>query len=397
MHRIAPWLIILVVLTTTSLYAAGTITVTAGTSQQLHADHGFHAVTVAEGQQDATLSAISDPTSTPVPATPTPVSAVLIEGVPVCTDHDPTTWHPLVKRDSGGNIVCTYGHEHHDDPNAVNDIFGPPGAWYGGTQAISYPWQTASSAGPENAAKHEGYKWYVRRDLPCVPVGGQPGCILAYRVQVHTLGTVADAVVRFHSFSMEALISDHGTTGVVRGGGHMDTGNLGLETDGGTGTVCPPLASNPSTFNCGAGAHRESASRQVPAPHTSHWTPLVNWYAEHGGGLQVGPVLEPFAAIDYDQPTVQLPQHDPAANNSRGRIENLAVATISLPWQPLTRSGLVDGRTWVDRGGIPVSGCTAPAADAFMNANSGGAVFGVFSEHDVVSPVTGGSLIRMPN
>jgi hypothetical protein len=121
-------------------------------------------------------------------------------------------------------------------------------------------------------------------------------------------------------------------------------------------------------------------------------------------------VLEPFAAIDYDQPTVQLPQHDPAANNSRGRIENLAVATISLPWQPLTRSGLVDGRTWVDRGGIPVSGCTAPAADcvpfvaehapatvAFMNANSGGAVFGVFSEHDVVSPVTGGSLIRMPN
>ena len=90
------------------------------------------------------------------------VSAALLEGVPLCTDHNSTTWHPLVKRDANDKITCTYGHEHHDDPKELNDLFGPPSAWYGGSQQISYPWQTQVSLGAENVAKHQGYKWFTR-------------------------------------------------------------------------------------------------------------------------------------------------------------------------------------------------------------------------------------------
>ena len=55
-----------------------------------------------------------------------------IESVAVCTNHNATMWHPLVKRDAAGAIICTYTHEHHDDPKELNDLFGAPSAWYDG-------------------------------------------------------------------------------------------------------------------------------------------------------------------------------------------------------------------------------------------------------------------------
>src|SRR5437016_6148113 len=39
--------------------------------------------------------------------------------VPVCPTHDSTAWHGLYDPDRN----CHYTHEHHDNPNAVNDIF----------------------------------------------------------------------------------------------------------------------------------------------------------------------------------------------------------------------------------------------------------------------------------
>jgi hypothetical protein len=62
-------------------------------------------------------------------------------GAPLCEEHDPNKWHPLYDAASG----CHYEHEHKHDPNEVNDIFGAPGAWFGGDE-LSYPWQTFTGA-----------------------------------------------------------------------------------------------------------------------------------------------------------------------------------------------------------------------------------------------------------
>jgi hypothetical protein len=46
-----------------------------------------------------------------------------------CTpeEHNPNVWHTLVNVER----KCHYDHHHGDDPNYVNDIFGPPGDWFG--------------------------------------------------------------------------------------------------------------------------------------------------------------------------------------------------------------------------------------------------------------------------
>jgi hypothetical protein len=361
---------------------------------------------------------------------------VLVEGVPLCTDHDIVLWHPLVKRDNIGTILCTYTHEHHDDPNTVADIFGPPGGWFGAIgQSISYPWQTfafpqtgvryplpqppAEREGLENIAKHFGYKWYVKRDLPCIPFGAPPndGCFRAYRVQVHSAGHVGDATARFHSFSLEAVVDYHGQQGIVRGGGWMDTGFLGLLVDGGRRMLCPSLATNPPGFVCPStgtsGNHRDAGSVNVPAPHTAHANPgsSVGWYATHRGAIQAQPTVEDFGPIDYTDPHRQHfypPQY--RANNSLGRVENMAVVTLHSWLNPYKdASGRITARLYLNRHGDPVTGCTAPGLDCvpvvvdgapaaryLMNANTNPAVFR-HADHDVLSPVTGNSLITYPN
>lgn len=344
------------------------------------------------------------------------------EGVPVCTDHNPTTWHALVKRGTDGAILCTYTHEHHDDPNTVNDIFGPVGAWAGSPgQAISYAWQTSSAAGPENQAKHEGYKWHVTRDIPCRPFQPPPddGCIRAWRIQVHTLGTAADTVVRFHSYSIEARIEYRGRQAIVRHGGWLDTGFLGLIVDGGTGTiVCPPLAGNPSSFQCVGsrfgvgGPRREHSGVNVPAPHTDHSQHEQNWYARHLG-TQVQPHLEEWGPTDYYAPDRQLFHPESPfqlrSNNSVGRVENMLV-DLRMSWlQPYAdANGVIRVNAYTDRDGNPVSDCSSPGVDCvpFMIDgaarasywyNAAHAGLTTMTEHDVLSPITGRSLIRFPN
>lgn len=331
-----------------------------------------------------------------------------VEGVDVCRDHDPTTWHPLVRRESDGAIACTYGHEHHDDPNAVDDIFGPPSAWYGGDQEISYPWQTSSTLGLENHAKHEGYKWTVRRDLPCRPFGGGTGCVLAFRAQAHARGDVSDATSRFHSFSLEALVERDGRRGIVRHGGWIDTGHLALLADGASTHICPPLTTNPDAFRCSGAPRREHSGANLPAPHKDHSGYMVNWYSQHLV-TQVAPRLEEWGPIDYRDPAHQL-LHPPSvrANNSRGRIENLAVVTTYSWFRSSVADGLVRFAGHTDRHGVPVDGCADLGPDCVPLAIEG-VPPGAYSwnavaagltddpEHDVPSPATGNSLIRYPN
>ncbi len=159
---------------------------------------------------------------------------------------DSTKWHSLVNVEK----KCHYDHQHNDDPNYVNDIFGVPGAWFGSPgQEISYPWQTFKAATSleqnasymaghqmENDLKHEGYIWIVRRDQPC-PEGN---CVKDFRIQVHAVMGAADMPVRYHSYSLEARLcingNDPSTCGIVRYGGWIDMGKL--------------VTRNPNDVNC---------------------------------------------------------------------------------------------------------------------------------------------------
>lgn len=160
-----------------------------------------------------------------------------------CTEeeHDPTKWHLLVSPEH----KCHYDHHHGDDPNYVNDIFGPPGEWFGQSgQSVSYPWQTFAAKTAlepndeyvannqmENDLKHAGYGWIVRRNQPC-PDGY---CITDFRLQYHGIFGAHGAVTRYHSYSFEARVckdaNDPSSCGIVRNGGWADYGRL-FTTDG---------------------------------------------------------------------------------------------------------------------------------------------------------------------
>lgn len=397
-------------------------TVPPGTTTNLHADHGFDALTIPKGQKDVALVAL------PAPATATPTTSSMIEGVPVCTDHTKTAWHPLVKKDAAGKITCTYGHEHHADPNLANDVFGPPGAWFGASgQSISYPWQTSGSAGLENDAKHEGYKWYVEVNKACRPVGGQPGCLRAWRVLVHSMGSASDAVVRFHSYSIEALVEYNDQQGIVRHGGHMDFGHLAPAAGG--GFACPVLATNPDMnpstpeqdFNyrpveqggdCGEAPRREGGIRNAAhypyAPRTDADRGGAGWY---GGHLltQLSTTIEDFGPVDYDAPANQLfYPSDRRQNGSKSNLGNMAIV-LNYPWMAqYTSNGRITFDGYTDRLGNQSTTCTAPGMDCprlkienapavvtYWNMSTQGDV--TAPEYDVDSPVTGKSLIVFPN
>lgn len=351
------------------------------------------------------------PTATPPPPpTPTPAATAVpepdVEGVALCADHDRLTWHPLVKRNAAGAITCTYGHEHREDPNAVNDIFGPVGAWYGSVDQISYPWHTvnATTGVAENTAKHEGYKFYVGRDLPCQPTNPGEGCVLAYRVEVHARGDISDQTTRFHSYSLEALVRYNGVQGMIRHGGHIDTGYLSLIVDDGNSKVCPPIASNPPTFNCDSGSTREASSFNPPAPHVAHDSFITTWYTTHTL-TSVGVRLEEWGPIDYYNPTTQLFHARPGANNSSGQVSLWIDGGSGYirPWADA--SGFISRNAYTTAAGVPSTTCTAPGLACVplqlqsipIKTTQYTGLIVPMREFEVLSPVTGKSLIRFPN
>jgi hypothetical protein len=155
------------------------------------------------------------------------------------SEHDTTRWHTLLNYadDDLPGGPCHFDHHHGDNPHAVNDIFGTPGAWFMRTgQSISYPWQTypaqRASDPPgmypgllENEYKHEGYMWVVRRNQACS--GG--ACVTDFRLQHHFHGNL-DGGVGMHSASFEGRVCDDAsrpeTCGIVRTGGWLDYGHL---------------------------------------------------------------------------------------------------------------------------------------------------------------------------
>ncbi len=189
------------------------------------------------------------------------VKADAVKGVydRVCTaaEHNKNIWHSLVNT----TAKCHYDHEHGDDPNYVNDIFGEPGAWFNNAgQSISYPWQTFSipantteaqamsitgvEGQKENDLKHQGYFWVVRRGQTC---DGGEYCITDSRLEFHFMSSHHNEVgVRFHSFSFEGRLcknpNDPSTCGIYRTGGWSDNGQLFVSSaaTGGSGYLTQP-------------------------------------------------------------------------------------------------------------------------------------------------------------
>jgi hypothetical protein len=174
-----------------------------------------------------------------------------IDGVPLCTDHDPLVWHPLVKRDANGSIVCTYGHDHGADPHSVDSVFGPLNQVIPGGQEIAYPWVTSdteNSTDPSSLShvpadarqvlngKHAFFKWetLTPSKLAAAGINGCPpnsNAIFGFdniRMEVHADAN-AGADIRFHSFfvqAQECSTTDPSYHGQIAVGGHFDYGIL---------------------------------------------------------------------------------------------------------------------------------------------------------------------------
>jgi hypothetical protein len=311
-----------------------------------------------------------------------------------CTEaeHDRTKWHLLVNPE----LKCHYDHQHGDDPNLVNDLFGPPGEWFDQPgQSISYPWQTfkaqtayeanevyVADQQMENDLKHEGYGWIVRRNQPC----NNGNCITDFRLQYHGVFGAMGAVVRYHSYSFEARVcadaDDPDSCGMIRNGGWADFGRL-FTTTGNTG--------------CGHGVTENFIELPADTLYFSIDRP------EARDEIRCHPTLSQVPEYPSENPTAEWWAHSPADRirfqlrsfDSLGNINpskpsewqlfcevdevacryNQSIMTAwigyTLPVPEILggvrldqdRDGTTEYRGYGDRWGTPVSGCTTAGLD----------------------------------
>lgn len=380
--------------------------------------------------------------------TPTPAPD-MIGGVLVCTDHDPTIWHPIVKRDAGGAILCTYGHEHGDDPHALDGLFGAPNAWYGGTQSISYPWHTPH----ENEMKHWFYKYLIRQDLQPLPAIQLGQYAMLYMRNVRSVGHLegfsaqingmqAGFPVLNHSYSYEVevckTVDGAPSCGTVQVGGWQFYGHGDLTTN--VGDICIlactlPLGVNSSTRHVHGG--------QLSSRKDFTWYGTGNGEAKPPGAIRfdidLGTIGEATGWVDPND-YAMLHQYVPArvggkadgeiTNTFNGSHESLEVTAVAVPGELDSQDGATDGYVtftgYATRWGVIVSNSTcqdelgnpdpgqdcvpvrfvhAPVGVVFYRDSAHNAVYGTkfgSEEHDVIvddPAALGGksSLIRFPN
>ena len=290
-------------------------------------------------------------------------------GTGLCADslHNPNEWHPLVDPVTG----CHYDHEHKHDPNEVANIFGPAGAWFGGT-SLSYPWETPD----ENVTKHEAYSWIVRSNIPS---GGRNVWIQDFRWQVHATsapftghdGTLHGGYLsRFHSYSLEANVcKTGGQCGIIRTGGWIDYGNLEIDNI----DDCVELAGDPSQQEACTNLGRRRIHYFYPGSNVPNNSSFF-WYGR--AGLMNGdlPALHPFqVAVATGDGSVNVvpndlyslnffcPDWDCKLNNStiQAHVVGFAVPSAFDP----DGNGLGNYNGYADRYGVTVTGCTAPGLD----------------------------------
>jgi hypothetical protein len=347
----------------------------------------------------------ADPTATPlpdVPPTPAPPTATATPGasgpVPACAGHDDRAWHGLVERDSSGQILCTYGHEHGDDPHALDGVLGPLPAYLGGS--ISYPFETAN----ENHHKHATYKWYTYSGA--CNSGNDPYGFRHLRVQMHdnSLGWMT----RFHSGWVQAeacSASDPSYSGIFELGGHFDWGALFV--DG----VHVPLPGDPITLDTG---RKRSHDGPGSKPGNSVWygynDNIDRKFPTPSGGTFLTTafsvlVSDPWGPVDPNNPAADL-RYGGSWNASNRVLHRVRFAPVKwMDQKDGTQDGVANLSGYLDRDGYFVDGCTVVSPDCipyrlgglrlgaheFLHNDQGGG----FSEYDVL--VNGQSLSSHPN
>jgi hypothetical protein len=295
-----------------------------------------------------------------------------IAGVDVCIDHDWQTWHSVVRRDEAGAIVCTYGHEHGDDPHDLDASFGPPNSWWGGTQSISYPWHTPM----ENEMKHWFYKYLVRTNLQPLPDLQLTQFRSLYVRNLRAVGHLEGLSALLdngmqagfpnpnHSFSFEAEVcKDGGRCGTVQIGGWQHYGH-GTLSNGANGTYC--------VLACDVVPGVDNSLRRSHGDPSSYRRDFT-WYGANGGeaaspgqvriGVGLGTIGEATGYVDpvnyaalHQYPPQTSGTSGPVVNAFNGSWYSLEITSVSVPVALDARDGAADGYvTWsgyVSRWGV---------------------------------------------
>jgi hypothetical protein len=286
-----------------------------------------------------TPTAIQAPVATPIPT--------LSGGGSTCA-HDPSTWHSLV-------AGCTYDHEHGDDPNVLDSLFGPL------PQSIDYPWHAFNidTGQPEG---HKLFKWAVVQNAACVASNAQYS-FSNLRMETHH-GRAA-TTQRQHSYYLQATTCDPNNpldTGTISVGGWQDFGRL--DAGGVTVNLASQDALGPYPNDS---LHRLHGSPAV-ARYDLTWygaNQFVRQASGQGFDCNVGVRSEDWGPVDPQNPYAAPVPYGPTANGSWHEPAHLIGFTI-YPWSfPASayQNGYVTYSGYTDRWGNLVSGCAGVGLD----------------------------------
>lgn len=398
------------------------ITCPNGTTIAISSPVDPQSVYVACGINPTPVPTLPPPRPAPVPTTVPEL--VTYNGVAVCTAHDPTRYHHLVERNADNSIRCTYLHEHHDDPHVLDGLLGPLGAWFGPGQEISYPWQTSSTAGLENEAKHTFYKWIVRKDLqPTFNGNTTQAYFRNLRVQYHWDGIFGYAT-QFHSFSAEGEACDkQNVCGKFRLGGHQDVGEHLLSHDPPNDTptcVIPdPNLTRPHSL-CGDGimvgarmlhgaptdSRRDATWYSTQATnHTLPGIQAISFDAGVIGGTAGGIIVQTDGSVSTQ---LFVPYPGNQYTQTYLSAEVLGLAFVGFP---ADASGHITAQGFTDPHGNVTTACTVAGAGcipfALSNMPRGPLLFrdseyrrlygvDLIQRHDVLT-ADGKTLVQLPN
>ena len=311
------------------------------------------------------------PTAVPtVGPQPTPGNFSPNASAPYCTEHDANQWHGLWNSDLG----CWYDHDHGDDPHAVDDVFGTQ-LWslIGTGGEFGFPWQTYMVM-PNNHimrendiypyGKHQGYKWFVRKNVPCVSRFGV-NCFTDMRVLVHFVGSEIDDNVQYHTALIEARACAKGGSpcGTILTGGWQDYGTIKLD------------GQNLGTTNC-------DQNNKLLYNNTGNRS-FATWYP--CGGLYINAAVETADHWDYFTAGA-LPRNGLSLCTGQSSADNYDIAQNAAAYANTcgndnskrqlhglfmnvdddfdgTNDGRINYSGWTDRYGADAPNCTAPAQD----------------------------------
>lgn len=304
----------------------------------------------------ATATATATATSPAPTVTPTATGSL-----PLCTDHNDTEYHGLISEDG----TCHYDHTHFGDPSQLDWLAELTNSPWPLEQSISYPHQTPN----ENIIKHAGYIYTVNStasdlsssDFECVQErvpAGTDGCVVAWRIQTHTVGGSHALNVRIHSLYGQVWVENSdGSLGSISTGGWVDWGHLMVPykteliptaQDGPfeLGGIAYPAVST----NLGQPPYRAGEPQSAPGQpgrYAAQW----NMCSNQTGALTHGICLDfvsfrDWGGVNVNDPTsIMLACPDMNCDNNHSNIRPYEIR-VTTP--PELGEGLINYSGWTD-------------------------------------------------